>query len=274
MLKIIKKKLTRKAIAMIQELADSIKTVTNEDGTVTEPDPKRKKQYEDFYAVSSQTKIVMTICLTSSFFCRNITQMSNLVLLRIHKTDIVCQDYWDITHPKVQTKPQLWTNTSAEWSRDKKVRCSKFRTWHPKKKKKKNEILVLVFLNKNANFSFRRYLLHCRTISRTRWEISTSREFGQQRIWSHVMYRPNWRICLNTPWEVRWQVQFDSFVLIFYFIFIFIFGNGMPHIRFEIQIKREKRKDLLPSHMLDPTCFVVELLECTKLTWSLLLLLH
>jgi len=35
---------------MIQELADSIRTIENEDGTRTEPDPLKKKQFEDFYA--------------------------------------------------------------------------------------------------------------------------------------------------------------------------------------------------------------------------------
>jgi len=35
---------------MIQELADSIKTVTNEDGTETKPDEKKRKQFDDFYA--------------------------------------------------------------------------------------------------------------------------------------------------------------------------------------------------------------------------------
>jgi len=49
LLKVIKKKLTRKAISMIQELADSIKQRKDEEGKDVEVDPKKKQQFTEFY---------------------------------------------------------------------------------------------------------------------------------------------------------------------------------------------------------------------------------
>lgn len=52
LLKVIKKKLTRKAIAMIQELADSLKPTNDEEGNPIPVDEVKKQQFLDFYNVS------------------------------------------------------------------------------------------------------------------------------------------------------------------------------------------------------------------------------
>jgi len=49
LLKVIKKKLTRKAIAMIQELADSLKPAKDDEGNEIPIDEKKKQQFNDFY---------------------------------------------------------------------------------------------------------------------------------------------------------------------------------------------------------------------------------
>jgi len=66
LLKVIKKKLTRKAIAMIQELADSLKPTTDDEGNVVQVDEKRKQQFLDFYNVSG---VVIFIIIIIYYFC-------------------------------------------------------------------------------------------------------------------------------------------------------------------------------------------------------------
>jgi hypothetical protein len=114
-LKVIKKKLTRKAIAMIQELADSLKPTKDEEGNDIPIDEKKKQQFNDFYNVCVFIFLLLCVflyfcCLCAVFvfviifsfifllFCfkrtnRNTTQTLNLESSKTLQTEFVYLNY-------------------------------------------------------------------------------------------------------------------------------------------------------------------------------------